>query len=82
MSATPVWTYSHYRAMLRRNGENFAIVTPDGQNDLDPEQVKILLDALNASPERAALERIAEFGEVHTGCGYTCSKMAKKALNP
>ena len=47
--ATPVWTYSTYRAILRRDGTNFAIVSPDGRNALAPEQVKLLLDALNKS---------------------------------
>ena len=29
---------------------------------------------------RKALEHIKEFGRVNAGCGYTCSKMAEKAL--
>lgn len=29
---------------------------------------------------RKALEEIREFGRVNAGCGYTCAKMAQKAL--
>jgi hypothetical protein len=43
-----VWTYSPYRAMLRRNGKNFAIVTPDGRNALNKKDSASLLRKLNA----------------------------------
>lgn len=41
------WEYSHYRAILRRNGKPFAIVTPDGKNALIPLDAFLLLKALN-----------------------------------
>jgi hypothetical protein len=43
------WTYSPYRAMLRKDGKAFAIVTPDGRNALSKKQAKELLEALNGS---------------------------------
>lgn len=43
----PKWTYSTYRATLKRDGETFAIVTPDGRNALKPAAIKVLLQALN-----------------------------------
>lgn len=45
---TPVWSYSPYRAMLRKNGKAFAIVTPDGKNALPPKKAKELLEQLNS----------------------------------
>lgn len=42
-----VWTYSSGRAMLRKNGVSFAIVTPDGTNALKPAAAKELLSLLN-----------------------------------
>lgn len=42
------WTYNRYRATLLRNGERFAIVTPDGRDRLTAEGERDLLDALNA----------------------------------
>lgn len=45
----PKWTYSRYRSMLRFNGNNFAIVTPDLKNALDDVEAKTLLDALNST---------------------------------
>lgn len=47
--APPVWTYSPYRATLKRGGKTFAIVTPDGTNALNKADQKTLLDALNLS---------------------------------
>jgi len=48
-------------------------------------EAMVLPGTRDSGPEleaaREALRQIAEFGEVHTGCGFTCSKMAKKALN-
>lgn len=41
------WTYSPQRALLRKDGKAFAIVTPDGHNALPPEKAKELLDVLN-----------------------------------
>lgn len=41
------WTYSPQRALLRKDGKAFAIVTPDGQNALAPDKVDELLYALN-----------------------------------
>lgn len=43
----PVWTYNPYRATLLKNGKTFAIVTPDGKNELDAGTVDELLKALN-----------------------------------
>ena len=42
-----LWTYSPYRAMLRKNGETFAIVTPDGRDSLSRSAAKELLSLLN-----------------------------------
>jgi len=42
-----VWTYSEYRATLRKNGKAFAIVTPDGKNALPIEASLELLALLN-----------------------------------
>ena len=68
------WTYSHYRATLLRNGEFFAIVTPDGRNDLSPENAKILLDALNNERRfRSALERIAGLDTGQLASDAQCS---------
>lgn len=43
------WSYSEYRAALRKDGRLFAIVTPDGNGCLAPEQAHELLRALNRS---------------------------------
>ena len=40
------WSYSTYRAALRKDGELFAIVTPNGSDALSPEDAKTLVDAL------------------------------------
>lgn len=53
--ALPVWSYSGYRALLRRNGVNFAIVTPDGRNAVDLEDSQRLVDLLNAGERAPAL---------------------------
>lgn len=45
------WVYSPYRAMLRRNGKPFAIVSPDGRNALSGESLEILLGALGAKTD-------------------------------
>jgi len=45
------WTYSRYRATLRKNGRFFAIVTPDGSEGLSRPAEKILLKALNKSDQ-------------------------------
>ena len=45
-----MWTYSKYRASLRRNGHPFAIVTPDGKNALNENDIEIILAALNGNP--------------------------------
>ena len=59
---TKPWTYSPYRAMLRKDGEHFAIVTPDGRNALTPEDAKLLVDRLNDTEHlRTALEIIANY---------------------
>jgi hypothetical protein len=42
------WTYSAYRATLKKDGKFFAFVTPDGRDCLGPVQIKELLNALNA----------------------------------
>jgi len=57
--AKPVkgWSYSPYRAMLRFNGKNFAIVTPDGRNALSEGDAEILVDNLNSGSRlKAAVE--------------------------
>lgn len=41
------WTYSPYRATLRLDGKNFAIVSPDGRNALSKVDEQRLLRALN-----------------------------------
>jgi hypothetical protein len=53
------WTYSSYRALLRRNGKAFAIVTPDGTNALSNTDAKVLLSALNGRPKRRKKEALA-----------------------
>lgn len=42
------WSYSAYRASLRRDGKLFAIVSPDGVNELPKEQADKLVKSLNA----------------------------------
>jgi hypothetical protein len=42
-----VWTYSGYRATLKRNGKFFAIVTPNGSDALSERDREILLAKLN-----------------------------------
>jgi hypothetical protein len=49
----PVWSYSPYRALLRRNDKSFAIVTPDGSNALPEEKIAVLLRALNGEQKPA-----------------------------
>lgn len=44
-----IWTYSPYRATLYRDGERFAMVTPDGSNALPSGAIVELLAALNGS---------------------------------
>jgi hypothetical protein len=39
----PLWTYSAGRAILRKNGKPFAIVTPAGVNALPARQARELL---------------------------------------
>jgi len=41
------WTYSRYRATLRKDGRFIAIVTPDGRNALSEDAEAELLHALN-----------------------------------
>lgn len=41
------WTYSFYRATLKRDGQSFAIVTPDGRNALSKRKADELLRILN-----------------------------------
>src|SRR4051812_4693333 len=48
------WTYSFYRATLYRNGDFFAIVSPDGSGSLLPEQALILLTALQPTAPTCA----------------------------
>ena len=43
----PVWSYSFYRATLRKDGKPFAVVTPDGRNALSHGAAAELLAALN-----------------------------------
>ena len=43
-----LWTYSRYRAMLRKDGKAFAIVSPDGRNALADADIETLLRALNS----------------------------------
>lgn len=50
------WTYSFYRASLKRHGKPFAIVSPDGRNALSFDDAKILLDALNAEKVPAGVK--------------------------
>ena len=49
------WTYNNYRASLRRNGQPFAIVSPDGSSALNDADQKILLDALNTQAAVAGM---------------------------
>lgn len=42
------WTYSRYRATLKKDGKTFAIVTPDGRNALALADEERLLSALNS----------------------------------
>jgi hypothetical protein len=42
-----VWEYSFYRASLKRNGETFTLMTPDGKNSLSKEDAELLLNKLN-----------------------------------
>lgn len=42
------WTYSRYRATLKKNGKTFAIVSPDGRNALSDADTETLLRALNS----------------------------------
>jgi len=41
------WSYSRYRATLKRDGKFFAIVTPDGKNALSKDDAATLLNILN-----------------------------------
>jgi hypothetical protein len=55
------WTYSRYRATLRKNGRFFAIVTPDGSEVISRQAEKELLAALNRSPnEKTAESRVGK----------------------
>ena len=54
-SAALGWSYIHYRASLYLDGEQFAIVTPDGRNSLSKKDATLLLEALNRKPPNAAL---------------------------
>ena len=49
------WEYSRYRATLKRNGEFFALVTPDGNNALTEADSETLLEALNAQDKLKTL---------------------------
>ena len=40
------WSYSQYRATLKRDGKFFALVTPNGSDALSPTDERILMDAL------------------------------------
>lgn len=42
------WTYSRYRATLKKDGKIFAIVSPGGQNALSDADTETLLRALNS----------------------------------
>lgn len=56
----PQWTYSNYRAALKRNDEFFAIVTPDGRAALNEKDATTLLELLNARPATADTQALAE----------------------
>lgn len=45
------WTYSTYRAALRIDGNTVALLTPDGRNAFTQDQIKPLLDVLNAADD-------------------------------
>ena len=61
----PVWEYSAYRATLKKDGEFFALMTPDGKNALSPEKAKELLDALNGREQMLNfLREIASHGPI------------------
>lgn len=66
------WTYSPYRATLYRDGERFAMVTPDGSNALSTEVVAELLVALNG-PELVAVDfppKAPNFPDIAPDPGY------------
>jgi hypothetical protein len=44
----PRFSYSTYRAALRIDGKTVALLTPDGRNAFSQDQIKPLLDVLNA----------------------------------
>jgi hypothetical protein len=48
---TPKWTYNRYRASLYKDGKIFALMTPDGKNEISPEQAEELLKDLNAGAQ-------------------------------
>lgn len=54
MQAKPKWTYSQYRAALKKNGVIWAIVTPDGSNALPAHKAYELLCALNAPNDKVS----------------------------
>ena len=54
MSVKPRWSYSPYRAMLRKNGLPWAIVTPEGGKALPDHQAIELLMLLNARNSKSS----------------------------
>ena len=52
------WEYSFHRAILRREGEFFALVTPDGQRALEPKEALILLEALKGLPAQREIRNL------------------------
>jgi len=62
------WTYSPYRATLYRDGERFAMVTPDGSNALSTEAAAELLVALNGPDP--AFDKAVDSPDIAPDPGY------------
>lgn len=65
MSETPVndsacvglWTYSSYRATLRKDGQFFAVVSPNGNDALHPNDAVRLIETLQRGEKATELQR-------------------------